>query len=110
MWFKPLVKDAARTSTGTTRSPVDATVPFLPIYRRLPLNPVSGGPGAATVRTRVLTIIAVGITIGFLLGMGVSAFFGAVRDGGGSGLELTFTALVGLMVGVLVTYVAKTVR
>ena len=74
------------------------------------MNPVCGGPGAATLRTRVLTIIAVGITIGFLLGMGVSALLGAVGEGGGSGLELTFTALVALMVGVLVTYVAKTVR
>ena len=74
------------------------------------MNPVCGAPGAATVRTRVLTIIAVGITIGFLLGMGVSSFLGAVREGGGSGLELTFTALVALMVGVLMTYVAKTVR
>lgn len=62
------------------------------------------------MRSRVLTIIAVGITIGFLLGMGVSAVLGAVREGGGPGLELTFTALVALMVGVLVSYVAKTVR
>ena len=74
------------------------------------MNPVCGGSGAVTLRTRVLTIIAVGISIGFLLGMGVSAFLGAVGEGGGSGLELTFTALVALMVGVLVTYVAKTVR
>ena len=62
------------------------------------------------MRTRVLTIISVGITIGFLFGMGVSALVRAVLEGGDSGLELTFTALVALMVGVLVTYVAKTVR
>ncbi len=62
------------------------------------------------MRTRVLTIIAVGITIGFLLGMGVSSLLAAVVEGGGTGLALTFTALVALMAGILVSYVAKTVR
>ncbi len=62
------------------------------------------------MRTRVLTIIAVGITIGFLFGMGVSALVRGLLAGGDTGLELTFTVLVALMAGALVTYVAKTVR
>lgn len=61
------------------------------------------------MRTRILTIISVGITVGFLLGMGVSALLRATLDGGDKGLELTFTALVMLMVGFLITYVYKSV-
>ena len=62
-----------------------------------------------TLRTRILTIISVGITVGFLLGMGVSALLRAYFEGGDSGLETTFTALVALMVGVLITYVVKSI-
>ena len=61
------------------------------------------------MRTRILTIISVGITVGFLLGMGVSALLRAFLEGGDSGLEMTFTALVALMVGVLITYVVKSI-
>ena len=65
---------------------------------------------ASGMRTRILTIVYVGITIGFLLGMGVVALILAVMDGNGTGLELTFTMFVGLMAALLVSYVIKTTR
>ena len=61
------------------------------------------------MRTRILTVISVGITVGFLLGMGVSALLRTFLEGGDSGLEMTFTALVALMVGILITYVVKSI-
>ena len=77
-----------------------------------PLLPLRGSAidgRIVILKNRILTIIAVGITIGFLLGMGVSALLRTTLDGGDKGLELAFTALVSLMVGALITYVAKTV-
>ncbi len=65
---------------------------------------------AIGMRTKLLTIVYIGITIGFLLGMGVVALLRAVMDGGGTGLEVTFTMFVGLMAGLLVWYVMKTTR
>ena len=65
---------------------------------------------ASGMRTRILTIVYVGITIGFLLGMGVVALVLAVMDGKGTGLEVTFTMFVGLMAASLVWYVIKTTR
>ena len=62
------------------------------------------------MRTRVLTVIAVGITIGFLLGMSVVAMLRALIDGESASLEILFTALTGFMAAVLITYVAKTIR
>ena len=62
------------------------------------------------MRSRILTIIAVGITIGFLLGMSVVALLQAILDGDSAELEISFTALTGLMTALLVTYVIKTVR
>ena len=41
--------------------------------------------------------------------MGVSALLRTFLDGGDSGLEMTFTALVALMVGILITYVVKSI-
>ena len=41
--------------------------------------------------------------------MGVSALMRTVLDGGDKGLELAFTAMVSMMVGALIAYVAKTV-
>ena len=61
------------------------------------------------MKPRILTIICIGITTGFLLGMGVSALLRTVMAGGDKGLELAFTAMVALMVGVLITYVVKSV-
>ena len=62
------------------------------------------------MKTRVLTIISVGITIGFLLGMSVVALLLALVEGQSAQLEMSFTALTGFMTAVLVTYVIKTVR
>jgi hypothetical protein len=62
------------------------------------------------MRTRVLTIISVGLTIGFLLGMGVVAMSRALIDGEPAGLEISFTALTGFVAAMLLIYVAKTIR
>ena len=62
------------------------------------------------MRTRILTIVYVGITIGFLLGMGVVALLLAVINGTGTGLEITFTMFVSFMAAMLVWYVIKTTR
>ena len=62
------------------------------------------------MRTRILSIISVGITIGFLLGMGVVALMRSVMDGENPGLEVAFTLMVIMMGGALVYYVVKTTR
>ena len=62
------------------------------------------------MRTRILTVILVGITIGILLGMSVIALLRSLIDGDSAGLEISFTVLTGCMAAVLVTYVAKTFR
>ena len=62
------------------------------------------------MRIKVLTIVYVGITIGFLLGMGVVSLLQAMMGGSGTGLEVTFTMFVGLMAASLVWYVVKTMR
>ena len=66
-------------------------------------------PDGGAMRSRVLTIIAVGITIGFLLGMSVIALLRAILDGDSAGLEISFTALTSLMTALLVAYVIKSV-
>ncbi len=58
-------------------------------------------------KTKVLVIITVGISVGFLLGMGVSALLRAMIAGGDRGLEMAFTALVVFMAGILITYGLK---
>ncbi len=62
------------------------------------------------MRIRILSIISVGITIGFLLGMGVVALMRSVIDGEPPGLEVAFTLMVVMMVGALVYYVVKSTR
>ena len=59
------------------------------------------------LKTRILAIITVGMSVGFLLGMGVSALLRAMIAGGDRGLEMTFTALVVFMAGILITYGLK---
>jgi hypothetical protein len=61
------------------------------------------------MRTRFIPIIAVGITIGFLLGMGVINFMRALVDGEDPKLSLSFTVSVALVAGGPVWYVVKTV-
>ncbi len=62
------------------------------------------------MRTQMLSIISIGITIGFLLGMGVVALLRSLLDGQTPGLEVAFMAMVVLMGGGLVYYVVKAVR
>lgn len=61
------------------------------------------------MRTQMLSIISIGITIGFLLGMGVVALLRSLLDGQTPGLEVAFMAMVVLMGGGLVYYVVKPV-
>ena len=67
-------------------------------------------PDGNSIKSRILSIIVVGITIGFLLGMSVIALLRALIDGDSAELEISFTALTGLMTTLLVTYLIKTVR
>ncbi|MDA0262565.1 MAG: hypothetical protein O3A93_03690 [Chloroflexi bacterium] len=62
------------------------------------------------MKTRLLTIISIGITIGFLLGMGVVAMLRAALVGDTPELEIAFTLMVVMMGGSLVVYVFKTAR
>ena len=62
------------------------------------------------MRSKVLIIVSVGITIGLLLGMGLVALLQALLDGNLPGLEIAFTAMTLLMMAVLLYYVVKTTR
>ena len=62
------------------------------------------------MRARLLSIISVGITIGFLLGMGVVALLRAAIDGETPELEVAFTLMVTMMAGALIYYVVRTTR
>ena len=62
------------------------------------------------MRIRLLSIISIGITIGFLLGMGVVALLRAAIDGDMPELEVAFTIMVVMMGGALIYYVIKTTR
>ena len=62
------------------------------------------------MRTRILSIISIGITIGFLLGLGVVALLRSVLYGESPELEVAFTSMVIMMGGGLILYVVKTVR
>ncbi len=62
------------------------------------------------MRTRILTIVSVGITIGLLLGMGLVALLRALLDGDLPGLEIAFTAMTLVMAAALLSYVFKTTR
>ena len=69
-----------------------------------------GKPRAGIMRSRIITIIAVGITLGFPLGMGMGmvALLQAVADGNNTGLEVAFTLLVVFMGAMLISYVVRT--
>ena len=62
------------------------------------------------MRTRVLTIISVGVTIGILFGMSVVPMLRALLDGDSAPIEISFTIITGFMAALLLTYVAKTIR
>ena len=65
---------------------------------------ISGRNG---LKPRIITVILVGITIGFLLGMSVVALLRALLSGDSAELEISFTALTGLMAALLVAYVIR---
>ena len=62
------------------------------------------------MKTRLLSIISIGITIGFLLGLGVVAMLRAIIAGETPQLEVAFTALVAMTAGGLGYYVVRSVR
>jgi len=62
------------------------------------------------MRSKILTIIAVGITLGFLLGMAVVALLRAMIEGTDTGLEVAFTLLVAFMGAMLISYVVRTIQ
>ena len=62
------------------------------------------------MKTRMLSIISIGITIGFLLGLGVVAVLRSIIQGESPELEVAFTSMVAMMVGGLASYVVKTYR
>ena len=62
------------------------------------------------MRTPRLSIISVGITIGFLLGMGVVALLRSLLDGETPQLEAAFTMMVIMMGSGLVYYMVKAIR
>ena len=62
------------------------------------------------MRTRLITIILIGITIGFLLGMGVITFARAIIDGDDPKLPIAFTVFMLLLGGGLIWYVVKSDR
>ena len=66
--------------------------------------------GRDEMRTRILSVISIGIAIGFLLGLGVVALLRTAIQGGSPELEVAFTSMVAMMAGGLVYYVVKIVR
>ena len=52
-------------------------------------------------------MISIGITIGFLLGLGVVALLRTAIEGESPELEMAVTAMVAMMAGGLVYYVVK---
>ena len=62
------------------------------------------------MRTRIISLISIGITIGFLLGMGVVALLRAAIEGETPELEVAFTMMTAIMGGALIVYVIKTIR
>ena len=62
------------------------------------------------MRAKMLTIISVGITLGFLLGMAVVALIWAMLDGSDTGLEVAFTLLEAFMGAMLISYLIRTTR
>ena len=60
------------------------------------------------MRSRILTIIIAGMTIGFLLALGVISLLRALPDGEDPKLSIAFTIFMMFLAGSLSWYVAKT--
>ena len=62
------------------------------------------------MKIRILSIISIGITMGFLLGMAVIGMLRALIDNKTPRLGLSFASLVTVMGGWLIYYVVRTTR
>ena len=62
------------------------------------------------MRTRILSIISIGVTIGFMLGMGIVVLLRSLLDGETPQPETAFTMMVILLGSGLVYYVVKAIR
>jgi predicted lysophospholipase L1 biosynthesis ABC-type transport system permease subunit len=62
------------------------------------------------MRTRILSIISIGVTIGFMLGMGIAVLLRSLLDGETPQQEAAFTMMVIMMGSGLVYYVVKAIR
>lgn len=60
--------------------------------------------------TRVVTIIILGMTIGFLLALGLVALLRALIEGEDTNLSIAFTVFMVFLAGVLLAYVIKVTR
>lgn len=62
------------------------------------------------MRTRVFPVIIIGMTIGFLLALGVIAILREIIDGQDAKLAIAFTVFVAMLAAILLWYVVKTTR
>ena len=62
------------------------------------------------MRNRILAVIFVGMTIGFLLALGLVAILRSLIEGKDVGLSVAFTAFIIFLAGVLLYYVMNTTR
>ena len=58
----------------------------------------------------MVTIIILGMTIGFLLALGLVALLRALIEGEDTNLSIAFTVFMVFLAGVLLTYVIKVTR
>ena len=62
------------------------------------------------MRTKVITLVLVGLTIGFLLALGLVALLRAIVEGEDVALSVAFTVLMLCLAAVLVVYITKTTQ
>ncbi len=62
------------------------------------------------MRNRIFAVIFVGMTIGFLLALGLVAILRSLIEGKDVGLSVAFTAFIVFLAGVLLYYVTNTTR
>ena len=62
------------------------------------------------MRTRIITIIVIGMAIGFLLALGVFAFLRAIFKGEDATLGIAFTVFVVFLAGAFIWYVVQATR
>jgi Na+/melibiose symporter-like transporter len=62
------------------------------------------------MRNKIFAVIFVGMTIGFLLALGLVAILRSLIEGKDVGLSVAFTAFIVFLAGVLLYYVTNTTR